>query len=155
MMQRTFVDLTIKVLLLFTLIPLALSVCATGSAMCDNEAVVGVEQASIEAKWGIQVLGIRSAAGGTMLDFRYRVLDAEKSVPLFDRKTKPYLIDQTNGARLLVPTAPKLGALRQTPKNPAPNKNYFILFANPGVVQPGNKVTVVVGDFKVENLIVE
>jgi len=112
-------------------------------------------QLSIEEKWGIRILGVRAAAGGSMLDFRYRVLDVTKAAPFFDRKTKPYLIDAKSGARLVVPSSSKLGSLRQTPKFPVPNKNYFVLFANPGVVKPGGKVTVVIGDFRAENLVVE
>jgi hypothetical protein len=90
-----------------------------------------------------------------MLDFRYRVLDAEKAAPLFDRKNKAHLIDQATGAKFLVPESPKVGALRTT-RPPQVGKNYFIIFANPGkYIKKGNTVTVVVGDFKVENLVVE
>jgi len=110
----------------------------------------------IEAKWGVKVVGLKLSGGGFMVDFRYRVTDVEKARQLFDRKVKPYLIDQTTGTKLLVPNAPKLGALRQMPKNPVANKNYFVLFANPGqIVKAGNKVTVVIGDFRAENLVVE
>jgi hypothetical protein len=90
-----------------------------------------------------------------MLDFRYRVLDAEKAAPLFDRKQKAYLIDQATGAKFLVPESPKVGAMRTT-RPPKQDKNYFIIFVNPGrYVKQGNKVTVVIGDFRAENLIVE
>lgn len=90
-----------------------------------------------------------------MLDFRYRVLDPEKAMPLFDRKIKPYLVDEATGAMFVVPEPPKVGALRTTRK-PVPDRNYFIMFANPGkFVKPGNKVTIVIGDFRAENLIVQ
>src|SRR3990172_7542680 len=49
---------------------------------------------TIEEKWGVRVLSIRQSAEGYMLDFRYRVIDAEKAAPLFDRKIKPHLIDE-------------------------------------------------------------
>jgi hypothetical protein len=90
-----------------------------------------------------------------MLDFRYRVVDAEKAAPLFDRKNKAYLIDQASGAKFLVPESPKVGALRTT-RPPTPGKNYVILFGNPDrFVKKGNRVTVMIGDFKAENLVVE
>lgn len=90
-----------------------------------------------------------------MLDFRYRVLDAEKASPLFSRKIKPYLIDQATGATFGVPEPPKVGALRQTRK-PVADRNYFIIFANPGeYIKKGSKVTVVIGDVRIENLIVD
>ena len=110
---------------------------------------------SIGEKWGIQLLSMRLSANGYMLDFRYRVKDADKASPLFSSKIQPYLVDQESGAKFLVPQPPKIGALRTTRK-PIPDRNYFILFANPGkYVKPGNKVTVVIGDFRAENLVVE
>ena len=110
---------------------------------------------SLGEKWGIQVLSMRLSAHGHMLDFRYRVKDVEKASPLFSAKIKPYLIDQESGAMFLVPEPPRIGPLRTTRK-PIPDRNYFILFANPGkYVKPGNKITVVIGDFRAENLVVQ
>jgi len=102
------------------------------------------------------VVGISTSAAGYMLDFRYRVLDPEKAVPLFDRKFKPYLIDQATGAKLLVPAPPKVGPLRQTTRAPEAGRVYFMIFANPGrMITAGNKVTVVIGEFRAEDLIVQ
>ena len=106
-------------------------------------------------KWGIKVLSMRQTAEGYMLDFRYRITDAEKAAPLFSPRTKPYIIDQATGAVMAVPDVPKLGSMRSTRK-PVKDKNYAILFANPQKhIKPGNKVTVVIGDFRAENLVVE
>jgi hypothetical protein len=111
---------------------------------------------SIEEKWGIKVLVIRRSATGYMLDFRYRIIDPDKASLLVKRNSRPYLIDQASGAKFMVPSAPKIGALRQTSVKPYADRNYFILFANPGkFVKPGNKVTVVIGDFRVTDLVVE
>lgn len=109
----------------------------------------------LERRWGIQILGLHLSAGGYMLDFRYRVLDPEKAAGLFVRSDKPYLIDQASGRKFLVPNPPKVGPLR-TSYSPKPNRNYFVMFGNPGTfVKAGNKVTIVIGDFRVENLVVE
>jgi hypothetical protein len=109
---------------------------------------------NIEEQWGIRILGIRRSAANYMLDFRYRVLDAEKAKPIFHRKTRPYLIDQASGTKLIVFSSPKTGPMRST-DTPKVDRNYFTFFANPGrFIQAGNKVTVVIGDFKVENLVV-
>ena len=105
-------------------------------------------------EWGIKELGIRLSAAGYMLDFRYKVLDPEKASLLLQRQAKAYLIDQTTGKKLGVPRT-KLGPMRQTSVKPIADREYFILFSNPGVVKPGSKVTVVIGDFRIENLIVE
>lgn len=110
---------------------------------------------TLEEKWGVEVLGIHTTATGYLLDFRYRVLDAEKAAPLLDRRIKPgpYVIVEKDDARLGVPVSSKLGALRQTTFKVEANRNYFVLFSNPSRhVHPGDKVTVVIGDFKVEHL---
>jgi hypothetical protein len=48
-----------------------------------------------------------------------------------------------------------VGALRQKTIKPEAGRIYFILFGNPNVVKEGSKVTLVIGDVKVENLTVE
>ena len=111
--------------------------------------------ARIAERWGIEIQAIRLSANGYMLDFRYRVLDAAKAAQLSDRKATAYLIDQASGAKMAVPSPPKIGPMR-TLKQIEAGRTYFIFFANPGkFIKPGNKVTVVVGDFRAENLIVE
>ncbi|MHC4676005.1 MAG: hypothetical protein ACYTBZ_26235 [Planctomycetota bacterium] len=111
---------------------------------------------TFEQQWGVQICGIRLSAADYMLDFRYRVIDPEKAKPLLSRQVKPYLVDQESGAKLIVPVPPKVGSLRQKSNEPIPGKIYFVLFSNPGrLVKPGNKVTVVIGDFSAEGLIVE
>jgi hypothetical protein len=113
------------------------------------------QAATLEEKWGVRPLSIRQTAKGYMLDFRYRIIDAEKAAPLFSPRIKPYIIDQASGAVMAVPNVPKLGSMRSTRK-PIKDKNYAILFANPGQhIKPGNKVTVVIGDFRAEHLIVQ
>lgn len=115
------------------------------------------EEVSIEERWGIKILGIRLSANGYMVDFRYQVLESEKASPLFDRKVKatPYLIDEASGTKLSVPNMPKVGSLRAK-GNLETDRNYFILFSNPnGLIKRGNKVTVIIGEFKAEHLIVQ
>jgi len=142
----------IKSLLIIFSVVLFLANCATTSV--KEEAESENELISLQDKWGIKIEGIRLSAAGYMLDFRYRVIDPEKAAPLFDRQTKPYLIDQESGAKFIVPSPPKVGPLR-TSNPPQADRTYFILFANPGkYVKQGNKVTVVIGEFKAENLTV-
>lgn len=107
-------------------------------------------------QWGVRVVALRSSAAGYMLDFRYRVTDAEKAAPLLKQDAKAYVIVEKNGAQLFVPTVSRIGPLRQSSMKVYTDRNYFVLFANPGkLVQPGDAVTVVIGDFKAEHLIVD
>lgn len=113
--------------------------------------------ASVQERWGIEPVSLRPSMGGSLLDFRYRVVDALKAGALFDRKIKPYLLDSSRGVALGMPEETNLGALRASPRNPpVAGKQYYILFSNDaGTVKTGSKVTVVIGDCKLENVIVE
>ena len=106
-------------------------------------------------KWGIEITALRMTAYNHMVDFRFRVLDAKKADSLFVRQTKPYLLDQKTGKVLAVPNTAKIGPLRNS-NTPQEGRIYWMFFGNhTGLVQAGNKVTVVIGEFKVENLVVE
>lgn len=110
-----------------------------------------------ESMLGIRVEGLRLSAAGYVLDFRYRVIDAEKAAPLLDKKVRPYLLDVASGAQLGVPDTAKLGQLRTTGRNRvAAGRDAFIMFANPGrFVQAGNRMILVMGDFRIEDITVE
>jgi hypothetical protein len=105
--------------------------------------------------WGIDDIHVRSTASGSLLRFSYRVVDADKAKILNDKKVKPYLFDQKNGLALQIPELENVGQLRQvaTPEN---GREYWMAFSNSGRnVKPGNHVTVVIGSFKAEELVVE
>lgn len=122
----------------------------------QTNVITKIPQPEWETKWGIQVSSLRLTAGGNMIDFRYKVLDPKKAAPLGDRENKAYLIDQATGAKFLVPTTPKIGPLRQKAQNLTAGQSAFVIFVNPGkYVKAGDKVTVVIGDFRVENLVIE
>lgn len=108
----------------------------------------------LEEQWGIELTALRMTAADRMVDFRYRVLDSEKAAPLFERQTKPYLIHQASGKVLAVPNTAKVGSLRNS-NMPKQGRIYWMFFGNRGVVKTGDKVSVVIGDFRAENLVVD
>ena len=109
----------------------------------------------MKRQWGIEVMYVRQASAGYMLEFRYKVLDANRAQALFDRQTKPVLTHVETGARLIVPTPAKTGALRNS-NQPTSGKVYWMFFANPGkLVEPGDQVSIEIGDFLVEKLVVQ
>lgn len=113
------------------------------------------EQSTPEANWGIKVESAMLSAGGYMVDFRFRVLDAAKAAKIFDRRIMPHMIDQATGAKFIVPNPPKVGQLRSG-GNIKEDRIYFIFFANPSkYVKSGNKITVVIGKFKVQDIVVD
>ena len=108
-------------------------------------------------KWGVELLGMRLTTAGYMMDFRFRVLDADKALPLFDHRIKPHVVAERSNIKLPVPMATKVGAFRPTNrgKNIKADKTYYMIFGNPDRhAKAGEKVTVVIGDFKVEHLMV-
>ena len=113
------------------------------------------QKQELSEKWGIELIAMRSTAYGHMIDFRYRVLDAEKAAPLFVRRTKPYLIHQESGKALAVPNTAKLGSLRNS-NIPQQGRTYWMFFGNShGLIQAGDKVTVAIGDFRATDIEVE
>ncbi len=122
--------------------------CATAAGNSVSEG----PPPTMEEQWGIEVVGLRLTAANYMLDFRYKVLDADKAAPIFDRATKPVLIHKATGAELPVPRPAKTGPLR--PSNaPQVDRIYFMFFSNPGIVKVGDEVAVVIGDFRAEMLV--
>ena len=134
----------------FALLALVLATggCATGAPHLPGETAESL---------GVAVESLRLSAAGYMLDLRYRVLDADRARPLFERTARPILLEEETGAQFAVPTTPKLGQLRSTRvQNVKPGRAYSMIFANPGrIVQPGTRMVLAVGDSRVEGLVVE
>ncbi len=140
----------LKRLIKFNLCALMVVLCATplqaGTIAASNAAQLAEE-------WGIQLVDLRLSAAGYMLDFRYRVLDADKANSLLLRKNKPKLTIQSTGRELAVPVPPKLGPMRQTTRKVKADTNYFIFFGNPArQVKSGDKVNIRIGDLEITGL---
>lgn len=131
--------------------------CA-GAPVLPASASTAPASAPTAAEFGIQVEGLHLTAAGSMLDFRYRVIDAAKAAPILDGKMKPYLLDEARGAKLDVPDTPVLGRIRQTARNNKilTDRTYFIMFGNPGkALQSGDKVTLLLGPVRITDLRVQ
>lgn len=105
--------------------------------------------------WGVDNMVVRETSSGFMLRFSYRVVDANKARVLNDKKNTPYLIDERTGIKMEVPTMEKVGQLRQV-ATPEEGRQYWMVFSNRGLsVRPGNRVDIVIGNFRVNGLVVE
>jgi hypothetical protein len=105
--------------------------------------------------WGVDSLAVRWAESGEVIRFNYRVLDAEKAKTLNDEKSEPSLIDPRAGVSLVVPSLEKVGKLRQS-ESPKEGKSYWMAFSNKGrLVKRGDRVTIVIGQFHAEGLVVD
>jgi hypothetical protein len=151
--KRIVEFLLIAAAIFLVIASLHLTGCATTSEKEGAEAAAKEE--SLAEKWGIQITSIRMTANDHMIDFRYKVLDEEKAKELFVRENKPYLIEQASGKVLAVPVTAKVGPLRSS-YNPQKGRIYWMFFGNTrGLVKSGSKVSVVIGEFRAENLVVQ
>ena len=105
--------------------------------------------------WGIESPSVKAVESGEIIRFTYRVLDGDKATALNDKKSEPSLIDEQAGVRLVVPALEQVGQLRQS-GTPQAGRSYWMAFSNPRrSVKPGDRVTVVIGRFRAEGLVVE
>lgn len=128
--------------------------------VADPEPVAGQpanSPASPDEKWGIQVTGLHLAVGGRMLDLRYRVLDPNRAALWLKQQDETTcLVDPVSGKKVPLPDALRSGSLHRAASELAGGHTYFMYFPNPGQqFEKGSKVTLVMGNFRAENLTVE
>ena len=105
--------------------------------------------------WGVDSLAVKWGESGEVIRFTYRVLDADKAKVLNDKKFEPSLIDPQAGVKLVVPALENVGQLRQSAP-PEAGKSYWMVFSNKGrLVKRGDHVSVVIGDFHADGLVVD
>jgi hypothetical protein len=105
--------------------------------------------------WGVDELSVKWAESGEVIRFTYEVLDPAKAKELNDKRIEPSLIDERAHVKLVIPQMDKVGKLRQT-TNPEPGRKYWMLFSNKGgYVKRGDRVTVVIGKFRADGLVVD
>lgn len=116
------------------------------SAVPDRIAV----ETAIEERYGIHITMLAITAGGGVVDFRFQVVDPEKATNYMQGPYEelPVLIVEENGTRI----------------DPRPHthhinyefgRTYYHIYRNPGgVVERGTSVTVVLGDLRLNNIIV-
>jgi hypothetical protein len=98
---------------------------------------------------------VKWTESGEVIRFTYRVLDADKAMTLNDKKAEPALIDPQAGVKLVVPSMEKVGQLRQS-STPQAGKSYWMAFSNKGrLVKRGDRVNVVIGQFRADGLVVD
>ena len=105
--------------------------------------------------WGVDLLSVKWTESGEVIRFSYRVLDAQKASILNDKKAEPVLLDAQAHVKLVVPNLEKVGQLRQS-ATPEAGKVYWMAFSNKGrPVKRGDHVSVVIGQFRADGLVVD
>jgi hypothetical protein len=104
------------------------------------------------AVWGVDSLSVKLAESGELVRFTWRVVDPDRAKVLSDKRLQPTLEDPRAGVSLVVPTMEKIGALRQS-QSPDAGKSYWMVFSNKGrLVKRGDRVNVVIGEFRADGL---
>jgi len=102
--------------------------------------------------WGVDSLSVKLAESGEVVRFAWRVVDPDKAKVLSDKRLKPALVDPQAGVSLVVPEMENIGQLRQSAP-PVAGKSYWMVFSNKGrLVKRGDRVSVVIGEFRAEGL---
>jgi hypothetical protein len=105
--------------------------------------------------WGVDLLAVKLAESDEIIRFSWRVLDPSRAAQLNNKGAEPSLIDPKAGVSLVVPVMENVGMLRQT-ATPEAGKSYWMAFSNKGrIVKRGDRVTVVIGQFRAEGLMVD
>ncbi len=111
-----------------------------------------VTSQGLAARYGIDVTLIGVTAAGGMIDFRYQVVDPDKADQVIhDLDIFPKIVEEDTGATLVMRSLPhshnqqlELGG------------NYFFLLPNASnALHPGSSVTLVIGDVRLEHVIVQ
>jgi hypothetical protein len=106
-------------------------------------------------RWGVDSLSVKWTESGEVIRFAYKVLDADKARILNDKKYEPSLIDPEARVKLVIPALENIGQLRQT-STPENGKSYWMAFSNRGrLVKRGHRVTIEIGEFRAEGLVVD
>ncbi len=105
--------------------------------------------------WGIDSMAVRLVESNELVRFTYRILDPDKAKVLNDKQTQATMNDPKASVSLVVPTMEKVGPLRQT-ATPEAGRSYWVTFSNKGRrVKRGDRVDVVIGQFRANNLVVD
>ncbi len=105
--------------------------------------------------WGVDSLSVKWAESGELIRFAWRVVDPDRARVLSDKKAEPALEDPQAGVSLVVPAMENIGLLRQSAP-PQVGKSYWMAFSNKGrLVKRGDRVNVVIGPFRADNLVVD
>ena len=113
------------------------------------------ERGYYQVFWGVDSISAKAVESGELIKFSYRIIDSDKARTLNDKDNEAAMYVPSLHAKLVVPSLEKVGQLRQT-STPEPGRYYWMAFSNPGrVVKKGDRVTVVIGQFHIDGLIVE
>ncbi len=114
----------------------------------EQEAERQAEAANAIADWwGLRVVRVAPLAEGGMVELRFQVVDPDKVAFIFDAlENVPKLVDEDSGIEI------KAANLPHSHNVPAGLYEYIIYTNTQGAVKPGDLVSIVVGDLRLEHI---
>jgi hypothetical protein len=109
-----------------------------------------VSPAGLIERSGVRLVRVAVTGGGGLLDVRFQVVDPNKAVAVHEPVTPPAIVDERTGLvfNILFMNHAHTGELK-------PAVTYYLVFENTGNwIRRGSKVTVLLGDAQVENVVV-
>jgi len=109
------------------------------------------QAAAIQDVWGIRITSLAVTAAGGFVDLRFQVIDPDKALAVHDVDSLPVLIDASTG--LVFDKGGSHAAHQDTMRAGA---TYYLLYQNTGgQLQPGSRVSIQIGDVRLDNVIVQ
>lgn len=106
--------------------------------------------ATFEEQTGIRVLRVAVTSGGGMLDFMYQVIDPDKAPIIHDDETPPALISEATNQLVATPFHDHAFREMHTAVT-----YHEIIMNGGGLLERGDKVTLILGGSKLEHLEVQ
>jgi hypothetical protein len=111
---------------------------------------IGAQQLAFEEFTGVRLVHVAVTGGGGLMDIRYQILDPDKAVVVHDDENPLTIIHEQTGANLYF----TLHEHNDDSFRPAILYSQ-ILMNSAGIVQPGDYVTLEVGEVRLEHLKVQ
>lgn len=149
--KRNGVDWQATGVSIILLLLLALAVWMIASQVVGNLAQSRQEKAiaTFEQETGIRVLRIVLTAGGGIVDFQFQVVDPDKALIVHDVENPPMMIDEKHNLILANPFHEHADRELHTAVT-----YHEMIMNGGGLLKRGSKITLIVGDSKLENLVV-
>jgi hypothetical protein len=107
-------------------------------------------QAAFAQETGVWIVGVAVIAGGGMVDLRYQVVDPDKSVIVHDDEYPPGLLIESTGQVVNTPYHDHSAFESHQ------GVIYHEMIMNPGgVLKTGDEITVMIGQTRLEHVIVQ
>jgi hypothetical protein len=104
---------------------------------------------------GIRIVRMALTANDHLVDMRYAVTDLEKARKVLTRKSRILLQDEANGTIHPIANIGTVGVLRNLPSSDA-KRGYVMMFNNTSrSVKRGDKVTLIIDNLRIGDIVVQ